>query len=87
MKWRQRDIERKIQIEGVREIYRSVTEKNSNFYALAKEYSEAAEVETIIGQGDKRVNVANVAVHLKAGQTSDIISEKDGFYIIHCVHS
>lgn len=69
----------------VDEIYRSVTEKNSNFYALAKEYSEAAEVETIIGQGDKRANVANVAVHLKAGQTSDIISEKDGFYIIHCV--
>lgn len=56
-----------------------------SFYRLAKENTQAGEVEYIIGQMDERRNLAAAVLGLKKYQISGVIEEQDGYYIAYCV--
>jgi len=56
-----------------------------SFYRLAKENTQAGDVEYIIGQMDARKNLAAAVLGLKQYQISGVIEEQDGYYIAYCV--
>ncbi len=59
--------------------------KKGNFYRFANANSDAEEVEQIIGAQDSRGTLAKTALGLKKGETSGLIEESDGFYIVYCI--
>lgn len=72
----------KTEMEQLRQ---SLDTSQSSFYATAKENTQADEVECIVGNSDSRTSLAKTVLALKQGQISNVIEEKDGFYIACCV--
>lgn len=58
-----------------------------SFYKLAKDNTQAGEVETLVGQLDERTKLANTVLGMKRGEISNVVEEKDGCYIVYCVRS
>lgn len=67
------------------QVHQSLVNAQGNFYTVAKNNTEAAEIETFVGGSDERTNLAKAALSLKRGAISNVIEEKDGFYIAYCV--
>lgn len=60
--------------------------KNANhFFALAKEVTQADQVEYLIGRQDSRAKLAKAVLEMEQGTVSGVIEETDGFYIAYCV--
>lgn len=57
----------------------------SNFYALAKANTQADEIECLVGKLDGRTKLVNAVLGLKKYAVSNVIEEKDGYYIAYCV--
>lgn len=57
-----------------------------SFYKLARENTQASEVESLVGQMDTRKNLAAAVLGLKKYQVSGVIEEADGYYIAYCVN-
>ncbi len=55
-----------------------------DFYSFAKEKTEAASVEMIVGRSDLPAASRAAAFALKEGQISAVVEEEDGFYIFYC---
>lgn len=65
-------------------------QKGSDFLALARQNTDGASAEAVIGHpgqntGELSDTAAAQAWELKKGQTSGVISAEDGYYIIRCV--
>lgn len=75
--------------EEVRAIAQNLVKKlgttKGNFYRFANANSDLKDVEQVIGAGDSRTTLAKTALGLKKGETSGLIEESDGFYIVYCV--
>lgn len=56
-----------------------------SFYPLARANTQAAEVECLIGRLDERTKLVNAVMGLKQYAVTDVIEEKDGYYIAYCV--
>ncbi len=56
-----------------------------SFYTLAKENTQAAGVEYLVGRQDSRSKLAEAVLAMKPGEVSGVIEETDGFYIAYCV--
>lgn len=63
----------------------SVAKSASSFYTLAKENTQAGQVEYLIGRQDSRTKLAQTVLGMKEGSISNVIEESDGFYIAYCV--
>ena len=57
-----------------------------SFYKLARENTQASEIESLVGQMDTRKNLAAAVLGLKKYQVSGVIEEADGYYIAYCVN-
>ena len=67
------------------QVRQSLVNSKNNFYSVAKNNTEAAEIETLIGSSDTRPALAKAVTGMKKGDVSNVIGEKDGFYIAYCV--
>lgn len=83
--WSANDKNREEVRKKAEQVYQSLSTAVGSFYTIAKENTEASEIETIIGASDIRTNLAKAVVALKKGQTTNVIAEKDGFYLAYCV--
>lgn len=61
--------------------------QKGSFYKLAKQNTQADEVESLVGQMDARPNLTAAVLGMKKGAVSDVIQESDGFYIAYCVEA
>lgn len=69
------------------QIYQTVANGNESFYAVAKQYTENSEIETLIGGSDSRTQLRTAVLALKSGQISGVVEENDGYYIAHCIET
>lgn len=69
----------------VEQLWNSLNTDGRSFYAMAKNSTEQDEIECIVGNSDTRRNLAKTVLALKQGQISNVIEEKDGFYIAYCL--
>ncbi|MCH5251429.1 MAG: hypothetical protein J1F22_00520 [Lachnospiraceae bacterium] len=67
------------------ELCQQARASDSNFYRLARENTEAEDVECLIGGADTRMNLANASLALKEYEVSNVVEEGDGYYIAYCV--
>lgn len=74
----------KAQTEQLR---KSLDTSQTSFYTVAKQNSQADEIECIVGNSDSRTNLAKAVTALRQGQVSQVIEESDGFYIAYCVQT
>lgn len=58
---------------------------NTSFYTLARANSEKEEIECLVGRLDSRTNLVNTVMGMKRYDVSNVIEEKDGYYIVYCV--
>ncbi len=72
----------KAKIDGIRQ---SLNTGQNSFYTVAKANTEADEIECMVGNSDTRTNLAKAALALKQGQISNVVEEKDGYYIAFCL--
>lgn len=72
----------KAQTEQIRQ---GLESSQTSFYTVAKENSQADEIECIVGNSDSRTNLAKAVASLAQGQISNVIEESDGFYIAYCI--
>lgn len=70
--------------EKAKEAVKKIKEGQS-FLQIASEYSEENEVEYTIKKGTTYPEFEEAAYQLKSGETSDVISTENGFYIIKCI--
>lgn len=59
----------------------------TSFYPLAKANTQAGEIETLIGRMDSRTNLVDTVFAMKPYEVSNVIEEKDGFYVAYLVQS
>lgn len=69
------------------QVRQGLLNSKNNFYSVAKNNTEAAEIEMLIGSSDTRPALAKAVTGMKKGDISNVIEEKDGFYIAYCVQS
>lgn len=67
------------------DLYRQAKSDAGSFYKLARENTQADEVESIVGQMDARTKLAATVLGLKKYEISTVVDEEDGFYIVYCV--
>lgn len=67
------------------QIRQNLNTSGYSFYATAKTNTEQDEIECVIGNSDRRGNLAKAVVALKQGEISNVIEEADGFYIAYCL--
>ena len=72
-------------VKGEMEQIRKNLDARASFYTVAKANTELDEIEYVVGNSDKRVNLAKAVMSLKPGQVTGVIEEKDGFYIACCL--
>lgn len=58
---------------------------SDSFYTLAKENTQASEIESLVGRLDSRSNLVNAVMSMKKNEVSSVIEEKDGYYIAYIV--
>ena len=73
--------------QKAQQLYQQVKASGSNFYRLARENTQAESIEYLIGGADKRKNLANAVLRLKAYEVSPVVEEQEGYYIAYCVNS
>lgn len=59
----------------------------TSFYPLAKANTQGDEIECLVGRMDSRTNLVNAVLGLKKHAVSDVIEEKDGFYIAYVLQT
>lgn len=69
------------------QLRQSLSKKGNSFYTVAKNNTEATEIEVLVGGSDTRTNLAKAVVGMKPGAVSAVIDEKDGVYIAYCVEA
>jgi len=72
----------KTKIDGIRQ---SLNTSQTSFYTVAKANTELDEIECVVGNSDTRINLAKAVLSLKQGQISNVVEEKDGYYIAFCL--
>ncbi len=72
----------KTKIDRIRQ---SLNTSQTSFYTVAKANTELDEIECVVGNSDTRTNLAKVVLSLKQGQISNVVEEKDGYYIAFCL--
>lgn len=84
--YRRANAENKADVKAQTEqLRKSLDTSQTSFYTVAKENSQADEIECIVGNSDSRTNLAKAVAALGQGQISNVIEESDGFYIAYCV--
>ncbi|MBO5487726.1 MAG: peptidylprolyl isomerase [Eubacterium sp.] len=59
----------------------------TSFYPVAKENTQAEEIECMVGKMDSRTNLINAVFALKQNAISDVIEETDGYYIAYVLQT
>lgn len=72
----------KTKIDRIRQ---SLNTGQTSFYTVAKANTELDEIECVVGNSDTRTNLAKAVLSLKQGQISNVVEEKDGYYIAFCL--
>ncbi len=72
----------KTKIDRIRQ---SLNTGQISFYTVAKANTELDEIECVVGNSDTRTNLAKAVLSLKQGQISNVVEEKDGYYIAFCL--
>ena len=72
--------------ETAKDIYGKVTEEGSDFTAIAKEMTEAEEIEVSIGRGEVPAALEENVFSLAVGEISPVISRDGSYYIFQCVN-
>lgn len=83
--WKADDKNRAEVKKRAEQVHQSFTGTKNNFYSIAKNNTEAAEIEVLVGASDTRTSLAKTVLGMKKGAISNVIGEKDGFYIAYCV--
>lgn len=61
-------------------------EKQKDFFAFAKEKTDADEITVTFGKENMPDEIGEVSLTLKTGELSEVIEGTDGYYIIYCVN-
>lgn len=69
------------------ELRQKAKQAEGSFYPFAKENTDAAEVECLIGAMDQRTALKDAALALKKYKMSEVIEEDDGFYLVYCIET
>lgn len=83
--WKANDKNRAEVKKKAEQIRQSLVSSKNNFYSVAKTNTEASEIEVLVGGSDTRPSLAKAVTGMKKGNISNVIGEKDGFYIAYCV--
>ena len=67
-------------------LYKKAKELTTNFYAFAETNTDAKEVEITFGKNNMPEEFGEAAMALKKDQMSQLITGKNGYYIIYCVN-
>lgn len=66
-------------------LYQQLRSSGASFYAVAKNNTDAPEIECLIGRLDKRTNLVNTIMGMKKYDISNVIEEEDGYYLACCI--
>lgn len=83
--WKADDKNRAEVKKKAEQVRQSLAGSQGNFYSVAKSNTEAQEIETLVGASDERTNLAKAVLGMSQGAISNVMDEKDGFYIAYCV--
>ncbi|MBR5267886.1 MAG: hypothetical protein IKU20_06820 [Lachnospiraceae bacterium] len=68
------------------EVFKKVSEDGSDFYAIAKEYSESEEIKKQLTHGLESEAYEEAAFLLETGEISEVIIDSGNYYILKCIN-
>ena len=71
--------------ETAEEVLEKVQEEGSDFYSIAKEYSENEEIKRQIYRGLTGAEYEDAAFAMAEGEVSDVVADEGRFYILKCL--
>ena len=69
------------------QLYAEVQNTKDSFYTFAKNNTQAEEVECLVGPLDAQTNLVNTVASMTKGQISNVIEEKNGYYIVYVLEN
>lgn len=83
--WSANDKNREEIKKKAEQVRQSIAGSKGNFYTMAKKYTEADEIEIILGGSDLRTNLARTVCGMAKDTLSNVITERDGSYLAYCI--
>lgn len=69
------------------QLCQQLQKSETSFYPVAKENTQAEEIECMVGKMDSRTNLVNAVFSMKQNTISNVIEETDGYYIAYVLQT